>query len=81
MLFYLQVQDQYFYGKLVNGRVNSFLRGSRKHDLDLRRKDVKGSYEKKTTNEKFIEIDGKIKLIHQKFILSKQIISNTCKEI
>ena len=47
------------------GRVNSFLRGSRKHDTDLRRKEK----EMKTNKEKFVEIDGKIKLVNQKINL------------
>ena len=47
------------------GRVNSFLRGSRKHDTDLRRK----KKEMKTNKEKFVEIDGRIKLVNQKIDL------------
>ena len=49
------------------GRVNSFLRGSRKHDTDLRRKRKKEIM--KTTKEKFVEIDGRIKLVNQKIDL------------
>ena len=48
------------------GRVNSFLRGSRKHDTDLRRKRKK---QMKTNKEKFVEIDGRIKLVNQKIDL------------
>ena len=48
------------------GRVNSFLRGSRKHDTDLRRKRKKDNENNK---EKFVEIDGRIKLVNQKIDL------------
>ena len=41
MLIYLQGQDLVHQWLLGLGRVNSFLRGSRKHDTDLRRKKKK----------------------------------------
>ena len=57
MLFIFRFKTTNINGFLVNGRVNSFLRGSRKHDTDLRRKRKRIM---KTTKEKFVEIDGRI---------------------
>ena len=67
MLSYHQVQDlvhQWLLGQWV--RVNSFLRGGRKHDTDLEESEKKIM---KTNKEKFVEIDGRIKLVNQKIDL------------